>query len=337
MTSPARPPGTRAHTGSDAAADEDVRRPIAADRHIRGTGRAPAPAGLPSCVPARWVWLLLGLIVSQLLLSHLAAQAARETGQPGGRWEVLEGCRLAADRALDGDSFHVLHRGREYIFRLYYVDTPETDERLRERAEEQAAEFGIRAADIPRAGRMAGDFTRRALMGRPFTVVTRWHNAMGRSRLARFYAVVLVDRRNLAAELVRNGLARIHGLRARGPEAERTDPFLEQLRSLEREAQRRRVGVWDPVAFPRPTASGRTAPPRRDPAATTTTVPALIDINRATSAQLESLPGIGPKLAERIVAGRPYRTIDDLGKVSGIGPKTLERLRPLIRLAPDGR
>lgn len=63
---------------------------------------------------------------------------------------------------------------------------------------------------------------------------------------------------------------------------------------------------------------------------------ATININAASSAELESLPGIGPALAGRILADReangPFKTVEDLDRVRGIGPKTLERLRPLIRV-----
>jgi len=44
-----------------------------------------------------------------------------------------------------------------------------------------------------------------------------------------------------------------------------------------------------------------------------------------------ALPGIGPVLARRIVEGRPYARVEDLLKVKGIGPATLERLRPYLR------
>lgn len=55
-----------------------------------------------------------------------------------------------------------------------------------------------------------------------------------------------------------------------------------------------------------------------------------ISVNRATARQLERLPGIGPALAARIVAGRPYGTVDELDRVKGIGPATISRIRPLV-------
>lgn len=66
--------------------------------------------------------------------------------------------------------------------------------------------------------------------------------------------------------------------------------------------------------------------------------PASIDVNRATSVQLQALPGIGPALAGRIIehrARRPFTTVDDLLDVPGIGPKTLSHLAPLVRITPD--
>ena len=63
-----------------------------------------------------------------------------------------------------------------------------------------------------------------------------------------------------------------------------------------------------------------------------------IDINAAGAADLVALPGIGPVTAARIVEDRqargPYRRVDDLLRVKGIGPKKLERIRPHIRVGP---
>src|SRR5207253_3002293 len=58
-----------------------------------------------------------------------------------------------------------------------------------------------------------------------------------------------------------------------------------------------------------------------------------IDINRASEEQLQQLPGIGPELARRIVEVRrvaPFRSVNDLRRVRGIGAKTLEKLRPFV-------
>jgi len=63
-----------------------------------------------------------------------------------------------------------------------------------------------------------------------------------------------------------------------------------------------------------------------------------LDINQATAAELEKLPGIGPALARRIVEWReihgPFRSVEDLLQVPGIGPKTLEGIRDKITVMP---
>jgi len=65
--------------------------------------------------------------------------------------------------------------------------------------------------------------------------------------------------------------------------------------------------------------------------------PQKIDINRAESWLLEALPGIGEVLAQRIVDYRsengPFRTVEDLLKVSGIGSATLEQIRDFITVS----
>ena len=63
-----------------------------------------------------------------------------------------------------------------------------------------------------------------------------------------------------------------------------------------------------------------------------------MDPNRASVAELEALPGVGPKTAAAIVAAReaqgPFRAPEDLLRVKGIGPKKLEQMRPFLDLAP---
>ncbi|GGL16191.1 ComEA family DNA-binding protein [Deinococcus radiotolerans] len=55
-----------------------------------------------------------------------------------------------------------------------------------------------------------------------------------------------------------------------------------------------------------------------------------VNLNTATPEQLEALPKVGPALAARIVAGRPYRSVADLDRVKGVGPAALKALEPLV-------
>lgn len=60
---------------------------------------------------------------------------------------------------------------------------------------------------------------------------------------------------------------------------------------------------------------------------------ALIDLNSASEKELESIKGVGPAMAKKIVAGRPYKSVDDLTK-AGIPAKTVEGMKPLVKVGP---
>lgn len=86
-----------------------------------------------------------------------------------------------------------------------------------------------------------------------------------------------------------------------------------------------------PVKVAAVRASARPAPPPRR----AVTFP--LDINKARLEDLMELPGIGEKLAQRMVEYRKsqggFRSVDELRKVRGIGEKRMERLRPLVMTA----
>lgn len=93
------------------------------------------------------------------------------------------------------------------------------------------------------------------------------------------------------------------------------------------------AGVAAPAAG---TSPARTARHKRSVAAHAIDVAQseVVNLNTATAAELDRLPGVGPSKAERIVAHRTkngrFKQVDDLRRVKGFGFKTVKRLRPLL-------
>lgn len=270
--------------------------------------------------------------------------------------------------ANDGDSFHVSVGQKEYLFRLYFVDAPETDEMTPRRLIDQAKYFQITVPQAIEVGRAAKDFTQEKL-SQPFTVFTHMSDAMGQSRLERFYAFVETKGGDLAEQLVRNGLARCYGFKAAPPGLASSRIEVVKLQQFEDAAKRDKIGGWGidagrlnvhpqtPSAFSSFVADGRTQSGSvtaespvvfsvvAKPAPLITrnriqtngsrgkekTPLGNIDINTATEKELMTVPGIGHVMASRIIAARPFRSADDLKRVSGIGDKKYAQMRPYFQ------
>ena len=283
-------------------------------------------------------------------------------------WIVLQNCRLIQNPANDGDSFHASAGAREYIFRLYMVDAPETDAMNPARLVEQAKYFAITVPQAIETGSTAKEFTRTKL-SEPFTVFTRMSDAMGHSRLERFYAFVQTKEGDLGEQLVRNGLARNYGFKAVPPGFKNSRLEVEKLQQFEDDARRENIGGWGVnvgrlnVHAQKPDSfsvfvAGKTSPAhafpktfQRTSASSPLSVPTgtavsneakkshakenielgTIDINTATEKELRMIPGVGPVMAARIIAARPFRSADDLKKVTGIGDKKYGKMRPYFQ------
>ena len=162
----------------------------------------------------------------------------------GATWRSRYECTLVENRYNDGDSFHVKWHGREYIYRLYYVDTPESDSSLSKRVIEQAEYWGIDPSRVPALAKEATAFTQ-AFLKDEFTIYTQYDTARGRSKLKRYYGMIKVDDQYLSEALVRAGYARVYGNYVDLlPDGLSDDRYLARLRSAERKAKREGLGGW---------------------------------------------------------------------------------------------
>ncbi|MDD4736082.1 MAG: helix-hairpin-helix domain-containing protein [Kiritimatiellae bacterium] len=260
--------------------------------------------------------------------------------------ESYHGVQWIPNEANDGDSFSVqLDKQRKVRVRLYFVDCPETSaswESDVRRIREQRRYFGLSDEQtLIEIGKEAAEFTRERLQ-KPFTVYTAFASALGRSAEGRIYAFVQTsDGDDLATLLVRQGLARAYGVGRENQNGVRRDEIKAKLSDLEGSAMLRNVGAWkysdpDLLADLRATQrqedteirsirSGIGGGDADEP-------PELIVINTASKRELQTLPGIGPAIAERILKNRPFQELDEMQRVQGITLERIEILRPFIRL-----
>lgn len=177
------------------------------------------------------------------LVLILAALASSATAELKG-WVSISDCRLEKNAANDGDSFHVKHESGSYLFRLYFVDCPETNRQIPSRVRQQAEYWETDEESVLARGREAVTFTGKALR-RPFTIHTKWQDAKGKSRAKRFFAFVTTgEGKDLAAALVRAGLARAYGASVAHPDGTSTRGTWKRLDDLEEEAKESGRGCW---------------------------------------------------------------------------------------------
>ena len=197
------------------------------------------------------------------------ALAAPDDARAAKKWREYTGCEVIPNASNDGDSFHVKPtniKTRKYLFRLYFVDTPESETSLPERLQVQADYFGIPdPRDVVKVGKEAVKFTEKFLADGNFTVYSRLADALGRSAKDRDYAMVLnAAGLDLGTELVRNGLARVYG---QGTDLSDLDPYkrdenawFRRLRQTELEAKKEKRGAWALAAGPPNPLAALTAP-----------------------------------------------------------------------------
>ena len=266
-----------------------------------------------------------------------------------GDLESFPGCTFADEDWADGDSFPVIFPdGTQRTVRLYGADCLESSvagsESNAKRLRDQRRWFGIaNIADAHAQGQKGKKETRR-LLGKPFTVHTAFADARGDARYERIYGfVTLSNGADLSEVLIAKGLARAFGVFRQRPDGTAADEWREQLRDLEVIAMKRGLGAWALTDWDRLPTERRAA---REEEAELVSVqgtgskrpPAeVIDINTASRDEILKLPGVGEVTALRIIEGRPYSNPEGLLQVSGIGPKTFEKMAPFVKVTSGGK
>ncbi len=246
----------------------------------------------------------------------------------------------------DGDSFKVRLQGTNCTIRLYFVDCPESsvgmDAQIR-RIREQTRYFGLKdSRRTLRFGKTAAAHVQRTL-SKPFTV----HTAYARAPGGRFYGFVsTASGKDLGSLLVASGWARCRGIGRRTPGGIVQQEMRQRLEDMQDAAMLKRVGVW------KESDSDRIAELRAEQRLEEAELakerhelehidgPGLggkLDLNSISKQQLTDVKGIGETLADRIIAARPFRSVDELLKVKGIGEKTLAKLRGHFLVAARSR
>ena len=244
---------------------------------------------------------------------------------------TLTDVRWIDDPANDGDSFKVNVDGRRLHLRLYFVDTLEETfgfNAVLDRIQRQQRHFGLdNRRSVIDFGGQASAFTAQQL-ARPFRVHTSYAQALGRAN--RIYAFVeTAEGEDLAHLLVKNGLVRIHGETHADITGAPSKTTIQRLNKLRDVAILTRNGIW------RETDPDKLVTMREQQRQDDREIMVLreracdeppLNLNTAPSQELQRIPGLGPVLAERIIAGRLYQSVKELIRVRGIGKKTLAKI-----------
>lgn len=171
----------------------------------------------------------------------------REEKPLAAEFEELEGCKYLSSSRNDGDSFITVHDGKNYVFRLYFIDTPETETTsgfMAERLADQAEYFSLPEEEVLELARIASEYTASKLV-KGFKVYTRWERVFNSDR---YYAFISWEEGGeekwLDEELTSCGFSRFKTKGAPHPQGKSVLDHKVALTVLEEQAKDNKRGGW---------------------------------------------------------------------------------------------
>jgi competence ComEA-like helix-hairpin-helix protein len=251
--------------------------------------------------------------------------------------DKLSDVHLANGGVFSGDEFLVIKKDRKLHLKLYLAECPHLSCLNKQdslRLEYLSFYWGLTNSDtLLHFAPIASEFTRKTL-AKPFTVYTKYQ-LVNPGCDSVVYAFVKTDSGGfLSYMLIENGFSRVRPEGMDLLEISYRKCVEPEIRRREIKAILQRNGIWactvpDQLIQQQSKIKNRLTKQKIRTSNTKAQheTNSLMDINSASIEDLRIVKGIGPKTAEKIVAGRPYKSMEDLLRVKGIGPKTLEKIK----------
>lgn len=256
------------------------------------------------------------MMATALVLAAIPTIASSDTD-----W-VPELLPVTIVRVIDGDTVRVLLNGQEHTVRLIGVDTPET---VHPRIDEEAF------------GKEASDFTRQALEGKDAWLEL---DVGERDRYGRLLAYVWTSPPETWSDAeLRSSMHNASLLLAGYAQLMTIPPNVKHVKSFaefQAEARESRRGLWGQDPDPSIEHADDPTGQRADASDSESGDPQLsesgrqkrtVDLNAASLEELQLIVHIGPVRAQAIIDGRPWKSVDDLTSIDGIGPSRLADIK----------